>query len=187
MAGKKREPKPGFSFPGPEPEEALRYFREKGLKPAFEFRDVGPEEHAHAFTVAKAMELDLLADVKAEVSRYLADGRTLEQFRRDIEPLLRKRGWWDRKKVVDQRTGKEREVQLGSPWRLRVIYRSNLRAARAAGQWERIQRTRKTHPYLRYALGSSREHREEHVAWAGTLLPVEDDWWHDHFPPNGWG
>ena len=50
-----------------------------------------------------------------------------------------------------------------------------LRSARAAGQWERIQRTKRTHPYLRYELGPSEEHRHEHVAWEGTLLPADDD------------
>ena len=84
-------------------------------------------------------------------------------------------------------TGDDREVELGSPRRLKTIYRANLRTARAAGQWERIQRTTATHPYLLYELGPSEEHRPEHVAWAGTLLRADDPWWRTHYPPNGWG
>ena len=62
-----------------------------------------------------------------------------------------------------------------------------MRAARAAGQWERVQRTKRALPHLLYRLGPSREHREEHVGWNGVLLPADDPWWHDHLPPNGWG
>ena len=37
------------------PKEAIAYFRKKGLKKSFAWQDVWQEEHAKAFTVAKAM------------------------------------------------------------------------------------------------------------------------------------
>lgn len=171
----------------PVPKEALRYFRRRDLRPGFDYRDVWLQEHAHAFTVAKAMELDLLDDIRRGLDRALAQGKTLRQFTAELIPLLQGKGWWGRKEVVDPRTGRRVVAQLGSPRRLRTIYRANLRAARAAGTWERAQRTKKTHPYFLYELGPSKEHRDQHRAWAGTLLPVDDPWWDDHFPPNGWG
>ena len=73
------------------------------------------------------------------------------------------------------------------PWRLRVVYDTNMRVARAAGQWERIGRTADVRPYLVYELGPAEHHREEHKAWAGTVLRVDDAWWATHFPPNGHG
>ena len=179
--------RPGFRFPGPPPKEALDYFRGRDLRPGFSFRDVWLYEHAYAFTVAKAMEMDLLADIRAEIDRAIAEGRTLAQFRKDLTPILQKKGWWGKKDLRDPKTGKIARAQLGSPNRLRTIYRANLRAARAAGQWDRAQRTKKTHPYFLYELGPSKKHRDQHVAWAGTILPVDDPWWDDHFPPNGWG
>ena len=179
-------PKPGYRFPGPVPREALDYFQAKDLRPGFDYRDVWLEEHVSAFTVAKAMQLDVLDDLRDAVERALAEGRTYREFARDLTPELQRAGWWGRKEVIDPLTG-VREVQLGSPRRLRTIYRANLRTARAAGQWERIQRTKQTHPYLLYELGPSEEHRPEHVAWAGTLLPADDPWWRTHAPPNGWG
>ena len=36
-------------------------------------------------------------------------------------------------------------------------------------------------------MGPSRQHRPEHLAWRGTLLPVDDPWWQTHFTPNGCG
>ena len=177
--------RPGFRFPGPVPKEALDYFRERDLRPGFSYRDVWLEEHAYAFTVAKAMEMDLLADVRAEIDQAIAEGRTVAQFRKDLTPILRKRGWWGKKDLRDPKTGKTVQAQLGSPNRLRAIYRSNLRAARAAGQWDRAQRTKKTHPYFLYELGPGEKQCDRHRAWAGTILPVDDPWWDDHFPPNG--
>ena len=174
--------RPGFRFPGPPPKEALDYFRERDLRPGFSYRDVWLEEHAHAFTVAKAMEMDLLADIRAEIDRAIAEGRTLAQFQKDLTPILRKRGWWGK---TDPKTGETVPAQPGSPNRLRAIYRSNLLAARAAGQWDRAQRTKKTHPCFLYELGPGEKQCDRHRAWAGTILPVDDPWWDDHFPPNG--
>ena len=183
----KRKPRPGFRFPGPVPREALDFFDAKDLRPGFDHRDVSGAEHAAAFTVAKAVQLDILDDIRAALRDHLAEGKTFESFKRELEPVLRKKGWWGRKAAIDPRTGKAAEAQLGSPARLRTIFRANLRAARAAGQWERVQRTKRQLPYLLYRLGPSEEHRAEHVAWDGTLLPADDPWWSDHMPPNGWG
>lgn len=173
--------------PGPPPEDALAWFRAKGLKPGFSYLDVWREEHAAAFTVAKIMQLDLLADVRAEVDRALAEGLAFPDFAKRLTPLLQEKGWWGIKEMTDPLTGEVRQVQLGSPRRLRVIYDTNLRAARAAGQWARIRRTQDSHPYLLYTVGPSREHRPEHLSWHGTLLPADDDFWTRAFPPSGWG
>ena len=181
------DPKPGFSFPGPVPREALDYFRAKDLRPGFDYRDVWGQEHAHAFTVAKAIQLDILDDLREAVEEALAEGKPFRQFSKDLTPTLHKKGWWGKTEQLDPKAGELRTVQLGSPRRLRTIYRSNLRAARAAGQWQRIRLTKDTHPYLLYELGPSERHRPQHVAWAGTLLPADDPWWQTHFTPNGWG
>ena len=187
MAKRDLPPRPGFRFPGPVPREALAFFDAKDLRVGFDHRDVAGREHAYAFTAAKAVQLDILDDLREAVRGHLAEGRTFESFRRQLTPILQKKGWWGAQEVIDPRTGDPVTAQLGSPRRLKTIYRANMRSARAAGQWERIQRTKRSHPYLLYSLGPSREHREEHVRWAGTLLPADDPWWADHFPPNGWG
>ena len=152
---------------GPPPKEALRFFRAKKLKPGFDYRDVWREEHATAFTVAKAMEADVLTDIRQGLDQALAGGKTFRQFQAELTPRLQEAGWWGRKEVVDPVTGKRVSAQLGSPRRLRTIYRANMRTARGAGQWERARRTVKARPYAVYRLGPSREHRPEHVAWEG--------------------
>lgn len=180
-------PKPGFSFPGTPPKEAIDYFRAKDLRVGFSYEDVWGAEHAAAFTVAKAMQLDVLDDIREAVDDALANGKTYRQFAKELKPLLVKKGWWGIGSQIDPQTGEEVEVRLGSARRLQTIYRANLRSARAAGQWERIQRTKALVPYLLYGLGPSEHHRQLHESWAGTLLHADDSWWRDHYPPNGWG
>ncbi len=176
-----------FTFTPEPPAEALAFFRAKGWAISFDYRDVWRAENAAAFTVAKAMELDVLAAIRFEVDQALSEGIPFAQFKRDLTPTLQKLGWWGKQPRQDPLTGETRLVQLGSPVRLRTIYRTNLRTARAAGQWLRIERTRDTHPYLMYRLGPSRVHREQHVAWEGLMLRADDPWWQSHYPPNGWG
>ncbi|WP_458793760.1 phage head morphogenesis protein, partial [Citrobacter freundii] len=61
------------------------------------------------------------------------------------------------------------------------------RTARAAGQWQRIERTQRAMPYLVYTVGPSREHRAEHLRWKDVCLPVDHPFWRTHMGPNGWG
>lgn len=171
---------------GPVPQEVLNYFRNKGLKVGFDWRDVWRQEHAFAFTVAKATQLDVLESIRGALDKAISEGLTLRQFRNDLTPTLQKLGWWGRQEVLDESTGELLDAQLGSPRRLKTIYTANLRTARVAGQWERAQRTKAALPYLLRTLGPSREHRPEHVAWHGTLLPIDDPWWDSHMPPDGW-
>jgi hypothetical protein len=178
--------KPDYTT-GPVPKEAVDYFRSKGWKVGFDHQDVWKEEHAIAFTVAKATEMDVLESIRGAVDSAIAEGKPFRDFQKDLTPTLQKLGWWGKQEKVDPVTGEKRPVQLGSPRRLQTIYQQNLRSAQSAGQWERIERTQKALPYLRYRIGPSEHHRVEHVAWDGLVLPADDSWWNTHFTPNGWG
>lgn len=180
-------PKPGFRFNPFPPKEALGYFQRKGWAVGFDYRDVWRQQHAAAFTVAKATTMDVLGSIREAVDKALKEGQTFRQFQKELTPTLQALGWWGVKDVIDPLTGEKRPAQLGSPRRLKTIYDANLRTAYAAGDWERAQRARDSHPYLLYQLGPSKEHRLQHVAWQGLLLPQDDPWWDTHFPPNGWG
>lgn len=169
------------------PDDAIRWFREKGYALTFDWRDMWNEQHARAFSLAKMTQLDLLADVRAAIDKALANGGTLREFRKELTPLLQAKGWWGVQKVVDPKTGLEVDAQLGSPRRLRTIYETNLRTALAAGRWERIQRTAQARPYLRYVAIDDGRARREHLAWNGLILPWDHPWWRTHAPPNGWG
>lgn len=179
--------RPGYSFDVGAPPEVAEFFRAKQLRDSFSWKDIEPEEHAVAFAVAKATKADVLGDIQSAVQKAIDEGQTLEQFKKNLVPTLQAKGWWGRQVMTDPLTGEVDEVQLGTPRRLKTIYDTNLRTARAAGQWERIERTKKLLPFLEYRLGPSAEHRAAHAAKAGLILPVDDPFWDEWMPPNGWG
>ncbi|ARE85014.1 phage Mu protein F-like protein [Roseovarius mucosus] len=171
------------------PEDALSFFRSKGLAPPdarFDFRDVWRNEHASNFVVAKAMRTDVLETIRGALDRALANGGTLSSFMDDLEPELKRLGWWGSATERDPLTGELKNVQLGSPRRLRVIFDANMRAAHAAGKWARIQRTKAAFPFLRYVQIQRDTKREDHARYHDLILPVDHPAWLRIFPPNGW-
>lgn len=161
--------------PGPVPQEALDYFKKKKIKPGFRYTDVWKQEHTFAFTVAKVMELDILEHVRASTQKAIEDGETFDTWKKNVAPRLEQSGW----------RGHVSDAQV--PSRLRNIYDTNMRVARAAGQEDRAQRTKKVLPYFVYELGPSKEHRKEHAAWNGLIFAVDDKFWDEHTPPCAYG
>ena len=177
----------GFSFTNRPPKAVTDFFDNKELVPSFSWEDIWAQEHAFAFTVAKATELNVLNDIFEEMQSAIAQGRSFSEFKKSLTPKLKARGWWGEKDVVDPQTGKTVRARLGSPRRLRTIYWANIRTARAAGQWQRIQNTTSVLPYLSYELGPSEIHRPLHASKQGIILPASDPFWAQWFAPNGWG
>ena len=169
------------------PQEAIDYFNQKGYAIGFDHEDVWQAEHQAAFTVAKVMQQDILEDIRRAVQSALADGTTYEQFAKALTPTLQAKGWWGRKEMTDPLTGEVKDVHLGSPRRLKVIYDTNLRTAHTEGQWQRIQENKEAYPYLEYDGNNSVEPNPEHSAWDGLLLPVDDPFWLSHLPCKKYG
>ncbi len=167
------------------PEKALEFFRRKGIRPSFAWQDVWQAENSKAFTVAKMMDVDLLRDVRDAVERAIAEGQSFEEFRKQIEPTLQEAGWWGVKEVTDPLTGEIKMAELGSPRRLRTIYRVNLQTSYSAGRWQQMQLTRDQAGFLLYDAVDDSRTRDEHAAWDGVILPASDPWWTFHYPPNG--
>ncbi|MBB5046783.1 hypothetical protein HNR60_001531 [Rhodopseudomonas rhenobacensis] len=170
------------------PPEILDYFRAKDLAPRFSWLDVWGEEHAHAFTVAGVTETRVLSDFRAAIDKALANGTGFEAFKSDIQSRLKPHGWWGPRQVADpEGKWKTKTVDFTRPGRLETTFWANVRSARAAGQWNRIQRTKASRPYLLYVRSTAERKRPEHLAVAGTIKPADDSWWSYWFPPNGWG
>jgi SPP1 gp7 family putative phage head morphogenesis protein len=170
------------------PEEAIAYFKARGyrLEESWDWRDVWQAQHAMAFTVAKSTGFDVLKDIHAAVDDAISRGLTLKQFSAQLTPILQAKGWWGKMEKPDPLTGEVKDVQLGSPRRLKIIYDTNMRMSQAAGEWARIQRTKRYAPYLMYTAIRDSATRPLHRQWHGTVLPVDHPWWQTHYPPNGW-
>lgn len=168
------------------PEEAVRFFKKKGYAIRHDWRDIWQEEHAAAFTVAKAMRVDILEDIRGELEKALENGTTFAEFKKNLRPMLEKKGWWGMKEVVDPLTGEIVRARLGSVRRLQIIYDTNIRMAHAAGRWEQIESVKARMPYLRYSAVMDSRTRPRHKSMHGTILPVDHPFWDTHYPPNGW-
>jgi len=158
--------------------EAVAAFRLRlgNLVPTARWDDLWQEQHDRAFMVAGATKADLLADLAAAVEKAIAQGTSLEEFRRDFRKIVEERGWhgW---------TGEG--TKAGEAWRTRVIYRTNMRVSYAAGRMAQLVEGGFTLWVYRH--GGSVEPRIIHLGWDGLVLPPEHPFWATHAPPNGWG
>ncbi len=177
------EVKRGFATPP----EVTRYFTDKGLKPSFSHLDVFGAEHATSFTVAKALELELLGVFKSSIGKALTDGQGFENWRKGVVEELRKAGW-GKPRLVEDPTGEHppKLIDFTAERRLKTVFWGNTASARAAGQWERAQRSKRALPYFLYLHTVSANPRRDHLQWVGLILPVDDPVWAAIFPPNGW-
>ena len=156
------------------------------LTPTFSWQDLFGEEHAEQFTVAKSAGFDILKDIDDAMMRALAEGRTLQQFSKELTPVLQAKGWWGRQRVIDGQTGEDRLVTLGTPRRLETIFNTNLRVSYAAGHWASFERNKVTRPFLRYVCILDERTRPAHRARHNLILPVDHPYWNLWAPPCGW-
>jgi SPP1 gp7 family putative phage head morphogenesis protein len=175
----------GDAFDVP-PERAMAYFKAKGLKPTFSYADMLDHQHDAAFTVAKMMSVDMLGQVRDSLDSAMATGTPFKEWADSITPILQSGGWWGRKAVLDPLTGQEIVAQLGSPWRLETIFRTNMQTAYAAGAWQEIDAQKDIAPFLMYDAVDDFRTRPLHASWDRKVLPVKHAWWGTHYPPNGY-
>lgn len=169
---------------GLEPAKAIAYLKFKGYAITWNWQDMLDQAHDQAFTVAKAMRLDLLSDIRAALETALQDGQTLKQFITNMQPTLESQGWWGQQVIVDSE-GVGELVQLGSPRRLKTIYQTNLQSAYMAGRKAEMEQTTETHPYWMYVAILDGKTRPSHRALHGQVFRHDDPIWSAIFPPNG--
>ncbi|WP_107885325.1 phage minor head protein [Neisseria elongata] len=176
-----------YDFAGLVDKAAFGHFKAKKILPGFSHYDVWLYQHSLAFTVAKMMDADMLAEVKDAIEAAQRNGTAFADFKKRLKPYLMAKGWWGEQIMTDPLDGEPKLVQLGSTRRLKTIFDTNMRTAFAAGQWQRIQANKKALPYLRYNKSASGHPRDGHKRYYGLVLPVDHDIWKVIFPPNGYG
>jgi len=117
----------------------------------------------------------------------LADGETLREFQKGLEPKLRAAGWWGKQMMTDPLTGQERPVQLGSPRRLETIFRTNMTVAYSAAHYTDMVDSADTYPYWQFVCVMDSATRPSHAALNGKIFRWDDPIWNTHFPPLDWG
>lgn len=205
MAGNADIVRVAFRLP---PEKAVEYLRGKGWAMGYDWTDVWQEAHARAFTVAKAMRLDILEGIRQMVDRAVAEGITLDKFQRSLEPYLKLAGWWGRAWPQDAEgrligpggepfptgpdgepmiPGDARPPMLGSPHRLRTIYRTNMQSALNAGRHARMMEVAERRPYWQYSNPGDERTTSLCASLNGKVFRYDDPIWQTMYPPNHWG
>lgn len=167
-----------------EPKDAIAYFESKGYNISWNWGETAADAHARAFTVAKAARLDVLKDFRDGMQEVLRDGLTEREFLRAMEPRLKAKGWWGKQVIVDPDGGAEM-VQLGSPHRLRTIYRTNKFSAYQAGRYKRQKERAESRPYWQYLAIMDSRTRPSHAALHEKVFRHDDPIWEQIYPPNG--
>ena len=152
------------------------------------------------------MREDILTDIREIVQKSLDEGLTLQQFTKELAPKLKDKGWWGiingkpdevrdellkRKLIKDVSLIPEGDepvtVQLGTPRRLKTIYRTNIQTSCMAGRYkEQIDNT-DNRPYWQYVAVMDRRTRPSHAMLNGRIFRYDDPFWDSFYPPNGWG
>jgi hypothetical protein len=155
-------------------DEAIAFYRQKVNLPTEHWNDLWEGMHARAFVVAGATKAELLADLRGAIDKAIAEGTTLETFRKDFDGIVAKHGW---------------SYNGERGWRTGVMLETNMRTAYAAGRYQQLTDPEllKDRPWWKYVHGDSKHPRPLHLSWNGTVLRYDDPWWQTHFCPNGWG
>lgn len=167
------------------PKDAVVYFESKGYRVTSNWKELDAQARSQAFTVAGCAKLDVLKDIREACAQALKEGKTQDWFVKHLEPKLREKGWWGKAPVVDPRTGEERRVQLGSPARLRLIYRQNMQSAFMAGRYKQMLENADARPWWQYVAILDGKTRPSHRILNGRTFRYDDPFWGSHYPPNG--
>lgn len=150
------------------------------------WHDTLAHQHASSFVVARMAEGDLLKAVHTSLTRAQKEGWSFERWSKSITPELKSAGWWGKQEKLNPKTGKMELVQLGSPRRLKTIYRTNMRVSMMAAHYESMKEASKLLPLWRYVAVLDERTRPSHAALHNKVFPHDHPFWDTHFPPNGW-
>lgn len=162
------------------PRAAIEYFQKKKNAPSWNWWDTWQDAHVRAFVVAKVTKLDILKDIWDMVEKSIKDGIAFQQFKKELQPKLEDAKWWGKKTIQGK------EVQLGSPQRLKTIYQTNLKVAYSVGRYKAMMDNVANRPYWKYRTRQDLKVREEHRLLDGKVFPYNDKFWQYFYPPNGW-
>ncbi len=165
------------------PEKAVEYLDRKGYRFSWDWQDTWEDAHARAFTAAKVGRMDILQDLRDGCRSALADGVPYKEVAKELTPKLKAKGWWGKKWVADE-TGAAKEVQLGSPQRVKLILEQNTRTALNAARWKQFEENKENRPYIMWVGIEDGKTCPICEPLIGTVHRIDDPLFESFFPGN---
>lgn len=153
-------------------ENQVKYFEKKLNLPTNSYLDVLGEEHDYFFMVAGANRNEVLLAFREAVDDAIANGETLEGFRKRFDEIVARTGW---------------DYKGGRNWRTRIIYDTNVYAAYNRGRLQQHLDLADVMPYWEYHHHDNAHPRQEHIDLDGTILPASDPFWRYYYPIKAYG
>ncbi|MBA3830154.1 MAG: minor capsid protein [Taibaiella sp.] len=125
---------------------------------------------------------EMLRHLEQNVYRFSAAKNW--QMNKTLNELLR-----DGDKVRPYAEFKKMATQVVDEWKNvwgKTEYDLAVSSSTMAGHWVRFEANKKQMPLLRYSTVHDSRVREAHRILDGTVRPVDDSFWKEYYPPNGW-
>ena len=155
---------------GPVPfEEAAKIIRDRQVVSREVFDQLAQDLRARAFLISGVEDLNVVQQIRdliAEIPR----GGSWEGAK---EQIIEKLGPW-----MDEESARRRAV---------LLMRHHGFQAYAAAKYRDLVEQSDTFPYWQYLTMGDELVRDSHAALHGLILPWNDPFWLDHFPPWDWG
>jgi SPP1 gp7 family putative phage head morphogenesis protein len=120
---------------------------------------------AEAFEVAHVHTEELLEELKDEAATAIQEGRSFGSWKRGMHL---------------------KGFEHDAPHHLKTNFNTAANNAQSAAKWRNIQDAKEIFPYLRYVAVMDDRVRDEHAELHDTVAHVDDEFWNEFYPPNGW-
>lgn len=162
-------------------EEASAFIRGKRIVDPSAFSQLGSELRALSFSVSGISDANVLQRIRDRIAE-IPQGADWQEARKDVAKDLSPY-------FVDPDADKEtQDKQISASYRrAELLLRTHGYQAYQAQQWRDMQATKNLLPYWKYITVGDDRVRDSHRALHGLILPADDPFWLDHFPPWDWG
>jgi SPP1 gp7 family putative phage head morphogenesis protein len=150
------------------PKEAIEYFKAKKILSSKDFQALEAEARSAAFTVGSIYKDDILQAFKDEIENALTNGASQQTVIKRFKSILSGAG----------------HRELGD-FHLETVFRTNMQMAYGVGRRRQMEEVSDLLPFWEYSAVADDRTRPTHRSLDGVVLPVDNPFWNEHFPP--WG
>lgn len=166
------------------PDDAIKYLQDKKPQASIDYLEVQGRANDHAFVIAKMTDMDMLADMQKSLVTALENNMSFEQWQASVKPSLKEKGWWGKQNITLP-DGSVAPAQLGSDYRLKRIYDTNINQAyhiarRHDGDFD-------IYPYAMWQSRGDNRVRPSHQSLDGQIFRRDDPYYQSIRPRVAWG